>query len=295
MPSPCRGPVFAPGSPLLPPVPGPCLLASAVSALWSLSLWSHACSALCKGCSWRLAILVHQGLSLSASLPVALAAFIALGSQRTCCLFSLAVCALGCLMSRGDELRQLAAQLSGVGRARGLYRCGPLQSHGSRPVLVVLLPLPTLARLWLPLFRQRPQCPRRRLRPATRWRPLCCAPRLSGLPLHGLALAPALQHRCPNVLLVRRGAAPASLLAYAVQLLSRSRDWSRAWPPRVAHRSRLLSCGSHASLALFMPLPSSRNLPLSLLDPLRPPPRPPRLLVPRSLRPTPTTNGTLSP
>ena len=53
-----------------------------------------------------------QGLSLSASLPVALAAFIALGSQRIFCLFSLAVCALGCLMSRGDELRQLAAQIS---------------------------------------------------------------------------------------------------------------------------------------------------------------------------------------
>ena len=53
-----------------------------------------------------------QGLSLSASLPVALAAFIALGSQRIFCPFSLAVCALGCLMSRGDGLRQLAAQLS---------------------------------------------------------------------------------------------------------------------------------------------------------------------------------------
>ena len=53
-----------------------------------------------------------QGLSLCVSLPVALAAFIALGSQRIFCLFSLAVGALGCVMSRGDELRQLAAQLS---------------------------------------------------------------------------------------------------------------------------------------------------------------------------------------
>ena len=43
-----------------------------------------------------------------------------------------------------------------------------------------------------------------------------------------------------------------------------------------------------------MPLPPSRNLPLSLLDPLRPLRQPPRLFVPRSLRPTPTTNGTLS-
>ena len=53
-----------------------------------------------------------QGLSLSASLPVALAVSIALGSQHIFCPLSLAVCALGCLMSRGDELRQLAAQLS---------------------------------------------------------------------------------------------------------------------------------------------------------------------------------------
>ena len=53
-----------------------------------------------------------QGLSLSASLPAALAAFIAPGSKRTFCLSSLAVGALGRLMSRGDELRQLAAQLS---------------------------------------------------------------------------------------------------------------------------------------------------------------------------------------
>ena len=53
-----------------------------------------------------------QGLSLSASLPVALAASIDLGSQRIFASFSLAACALGFLMSRGDELRQLAAQLS---------------------------------------------------------------------------------------------------------------------------------------------------------------------------------------
>ena len=214
-----------------------------------------------------------QGLSLSASLPVAIAAFIALGSQRIFCLFSLAVCALGCLMSRGDELRQLAAQLSVLAALEDSTRqswscCCP-------------------SRCWL-------ASGSRRLRPATRWRPLCCAPRLSGLPLHGLALAPALQHRCPNVLLVHRGAAPASLLACAVQLLSRSRDWSRAWPPRVAHRSRLLSCGSHASLALFMLPPPSRNPPPTPLDPLHPLLRSPRLLVSRSLRPTPTTNGTLS-
>ena len=66
----------------------------------------------CRGCPWRLTTLVPQGLSLSVSLPVALAVSIALGSQRIFCPLSPAVCALGCLMSRGDELRQLAAQLS---------------------------------------------------------------------------------------------------------------------------------------------------------------------------------------
>ena len=53
-----------------------------------------------------------RGLSPSASLFLALAAFTALGSQRVFCPLPLAVCALGFLMSRGDELRQLAAQLS---------------------------------------------------------------------------------------------------------------------------------------------------------------------------------------
>ena len=53
-----------------------------------------------------------QGLSFSVSLPVAPAVSIALGSQRIFCPLSPVVCALGCLMSRGDELRQLAAQLS---------------------------------------------------------------------------------------------------------------------------------------------------------------------------------------
>ena len=53
-----------------------------------------------------------QGLGLSASLFLALAAFTALGSQRVFCPLPLAVYALGFLISRGDELRQLAAQLS---------------------------------------------------------------------------------------------------------------------------------------------------------------------------------------
>ena len=111
--------------------------------------------------------MVPQGLSLSASPPVALAAFIALGSQRIFCLFSLEVCALGCLMSRGDELRQLAVQLSVLDDESRTLSLWASPESWVPPVLVVLLPLPMLVRLWLPLFRQRPQCPRRRLSPAT--------------------------------------------------------------------------------------------------------------------------------
>ena len=84
-----------------------------------------------------------QGLSLSASLPVASAVSIALGSQRIFCPLSLAVCALGCLMSRGDQLRQLAAQLSvlaaledsiavGLSRVMGPASPGRVSVFGSR-------------------------------------------------------------------------------------------------------------------------------------------------------------------
>ena len=53
-----------------------------------------------------------QGLSLSASLSAAFSVFIVSGSQRTFCPLPSLVRALARLMSRGDELRQLAAQLS---------------------------------------------------------------------------------------------------------------------------------------------------------------------------------------
>ena len=110
------------------------------------------------------------------------------------------------------------------------------------------------------------------------------------LPL-GLALAPVLLRRCPNV---HRVAVPASPLACVVRLLSRSRDWSRAWPPSVAHRSRLLSCAFPASLALSTPPQPVRSHLSTPPGPLHPPPRPPRPPVPRSRRPIPMTNGTLS-
>ena len=178
-----------------------------------------------------------QGLSLSVSLPVALAAFIALGSQRTLRLFTLVVGALGRLMSRGDELRQLAAQLSVLAALGDSIAACCFSSQ---------------ARLWFLQLRQRPQRLLQRPRPVVRWRPLCCAPRLFGHPLPGRALALALLRRCPNVLHGHRVAAPVLLPVCVALMPSRSRDWSRAWPPRLAHHSRLTSCASHALLALFV-------------------------------------------
>ena len=121
-----------------------------------------------------------QGLSLSVSLPAALAAFIALGSQRTFCPLSLVVGALGRLMSRGDELRQLAAQLSVLAALEDSIAVG--LSPWALPVQVVVPLLQSQARLWFLQLRQRPQRLLQRPRPVMRWRPLCCAPRHSGPP-----------------------------------------------------------------------------------------------------------------
>ena len=75
---------------------------------------------------------------------------------------------------------------------------------------------------------------------------------------------------------------------------SLSRDWSRAWPSRVAHRSRLLSCASPASPALSTLLQSPRRHLATLPGLLHPQPRPPRLPALQRLRPTPMMTGTLS-
>ena len=75
---------------------------------------------------------------------------------------------------------------------------------------------------------------------------------------------------------------------------SPSLAFSALGPPRVAHRFRLPSCAFHASLALFTLPQSCRSHPPTPLDPLHPLLRSPRPLVPRSLRPTPMTNGTHS-
>ena len=162
------------------------------------------------------------------------------------------------------------------------------------PVQIAVLLLQPQARLWFLQLRQFPQCLLQRPRPVVRWRPLCCAPRHSGPPLTGRALALAHLRLCRNALHGRHVAAPVLLLVCVALLPSRSRDWSRAWPPRVAHQSRLPSCVSHVSLVPSTLPRQSPSPPLSLLDPPFPPLLPPRPLVPRSLRLTPTTNGTRS-
>ena len=112
LPSPCWGSAVAPGSPPLPFVPVPCLLAMP-SLLPGISV-SGRTPALrfCQGCSWRLAVLAPQGLSLSVSLYAAFSVFTVSGSQRIFCPLPSLDRALGCHMSRVDALRQLAAQLS---------------------------------------------------------------------------------------------------------------------------------------------------------------------------------------
>ena len=217
-----------------------------------------------------------QGLSLSASLPVALAASIALGSQR---IFALSPWRLVLLASSYRAVMSFVSSWPS-------FQCWPRSRTPSLwswapPVQVVAPFLLTLARLWLPLLWQRPQYLQRCLRPVMRWRPPCCVLRLSGPPLLGLALVLALLRRCPNVIHVHRVAAPALPLACVVQSLLWSRDWLRAWPPRVAHRSRFLSCAFHASLALSTLPQLGRSLPPTFRDPLHPLLRLPRPLVPR--------------
>ena len=163
-----------------------------------------------------------------------------------------------------------------------------------QPVLVAGLLLLFRAHLWLLQSRQHPQRLLRCPRPVMRWRPLCCVPRHSGPPLPGRALALAHLRLCRNVLHGHHVAAPVSLPVCVALLPSRSRDWSRAWPPRVARQSRLPNCASHALLVHSrpprqnlsrLPLPLDPLLPQLLL--LRPP-------VLRSLCPTLMTNGTRS-
>ena len=163
-----------------------------------------------------------------------------------------------------------------------------------QPVLVAVLLLQFQAHLWFLQLRQHPQRLLQRPRSVMRWRPLCCAPRHSGPLLLGRALALAHLCLCRNALHGHHVAAPVSLPVCVALLPSRSRDWSRAWPPRVARQSHLPSCTSHALLVHSRPPRQNLSRPPLPLDPplpqlllLRPP-------VLRSLRPTLTTNGTRS-
>ena len=248
----------------------------------SQSVVARLLCALAKAAHGGLPTLVPQGLSLSASLLLALAAFITLGSQR--------IFALSLWWSVLSAFSCLAVM--SFASSRPSFQCWPRSRTPSQwaspeswapPVQVVAPFLLILARLWLLQLRQQPQYLQQRPRPVMRWPPLL-----------GRALVLALLRRCPNVLHGHRVAAPVLPLACVVQSLSRSRDWSRAWPPRVAHRSRLPSCASHPSLMLSTLPQLVRSLPPTLLDPLHPLLRPPRPLVPRSPRPTLMTNGTHS-
>ena len=72
---------------------------------------------------------------------------------------------------------------------------------------------------------------------------------------------------------------------------SRNRDWSRAWPPRVARQSRLPSCASHALLVHSRSPRQNLSRLLSPLDPLLLQLLFQRILALWSPRPTPMTNG----
>ena len=65
-----------------------------------------------RGCPWWLTILVPQGPGLGVSLLTVPAVSSVFGSQRIFCPFFWCSVPLPCLMSRGDELRQLAVQLT---------------------------------------------------------------------------------------------------------------------------------------------------------------------------------------
>ena len=226
-----------------------------------------------------------QGLSLSASLPVASAVSIALGSQRIFCPLSLAVCALGCLMSRGDELRQLAAQLSVLAALEDSIAVGLSRVMGPASPGRVSVP-PDAGSPSAPVVQAAAAAP-----------PVVPSPshEVAASLLRSASLtAPPLSCAAAQTCSTCTVAVPALPLACVDRSLSRSRDWLRAWPPRVAHRFRLPSCAFRASLALSTLPQSSRSHLPTPLDPLHPLLRSPRPLAPRSLRPTPMTNGTHS-
>ena len=191
---------------------------SAVSAPWYLCLRSHACSALCQGCSWRLAVLAPQGLSLSVSLSAAFSvfSFLAHSALFALCPFWIVLSVVTC----PAVIRFVSSRPNSLcwphSRTPSLW-ASPV-SWG-QPVLVAVLLLQSQARLWFLQLRQRPQRLLQRPRPVMRWRPLCCAPRHSGPPFPGRARSrsPApLPKRAPRA--PRRSSSVASGLRGSVAL-----------------------------------------------------------------------------
>ena len=235
-----------------------------------------------------------QGLSLSASLTAAFSVSIVSGSQRTFCPLPDLDRVLARLMSRGDELRQLAAQLSvlaaledsiAVGLSRVMGPASPdrgaaSQTSGSPlvpaapavPAVSAPAPSPSreVAASLLPSASLRASSHRTRTRsrspvPLPKRAPR--APRRSSSVASGLRGSVALAESglvtglatksCPPV--------PPSLGAPLT---------CRSCPPRCLDRVSAPRCR-------FWTLRSHRSCP-------------PRPLVPRSLRPPPTANGTRS-
>ena len=234
-----------------------------------------------------------QGLSLSASLPVALAAFIALGSKRISCLFSLAVGALGRLMSRGDELRQLAAQLSvlaaqedsiAVGLSRVMGPASPGRGAASpvtgspmvsaapaAPAASAPAPSPSheVAASLLRSASLRATSPRTRTR--------------SRSPVPLPKRAPRAPRRSSSVASSLRGSVALAESGLVTGLATKS------CPPVPPPQLRL----SRVARALHAASTESQP-PVGASGPSAPSAQPLRPLVPRSLRPTPMTNGTRS-
>ena len=233
-----------------------------------------------------------QGLSLSASLLVALAASIALGSQR---IFALSPWRFVLSASSCPAVMSFVS-------SRPSFQCWPRSRTPSQwaspgswapPVQVVAPFLLTLARLWLPLLRQRPQYLQRCLRPVMRPSLLRSASLRAASPrTRTRSRSPApLPKRAPRA--PRRSSSVASGLRGSVALHGVGTGYG------LGHQE--LPTGPASPAAPFTRLSRSPRC-LSWVaafrrrfwHPLHPLLRPPRPLVPRSPRPTLMTNGTRS-
>ena len=181
---------------------------------------------ICHGRPWRLATLAPQGLGPGVPCLTAPAAIFVSAVSPS---FVGALCRACCgSMSRGEDLRRLAAQLTVLAELEDFVAVG---------ISRMAAPAPPPACAQPPLPPQRPRlrpprpsgsCPAMRLQ---RPRRAQLSPRL---PPPGPAPGLALPCRSRSVL---RGAAPAPSLSRVAPSPSLSGDWSRAWPSRAAHQS----------------------------------------------------------